>query len=551
MATVEMTGSSAIMEGLSNLSIVRQIGIMIGLAASVALGFGVVLWSQEPNYRPLQANISNADASQMIDILQQEEIQFQVDTNSGIIMVEADRIHDARLKLASAGYTTGDMQGYELLDKQQKFGTSQFMEKAKYHRSLEGELGKTVMNMSAVRGARVHLAIPKPAIFLNESRNPTASVFVELYSGRRLEPQHVAAIQQLVSSSIPEMRAKDVSVVDSKGMLLSEDESNEDFVRAGRQLEYTRSYEKGVIKRISDILVPIVGQDNFRSQVTAAIDFTVVEQAEERYNPDLPALRSERTVKEITKQGEQVGGVPGALSNQPPAAGTAPEQANAEAANAEQNVGRKNERSQAARNFELDRTISHTRHQVGEVERINVAVVIDDRQIRSGTGADAVSEYQALPEAEVTRITSLIKDAIGFSPARGDTVNVVNQPFYRSIEEVYEVEEVPLWENPMVIDLATKGVGVLVVIILLFGFIRPLLNRLASVAESESTFDLPDEMELAPEPELDEITLTGGPESLLPGPDQSYESQLNAIKGMVADDPRRVSQVVKTWLNAG
>ena len=176
MAAAELSGSNAIMEGLSNLSIVRQIGIMIGLAASVALGFGVVLWSQEPTFRPLQANISNADASQMIDILQQEDIRFKVDTNSGVIMVEGERIHDARLKLASAGFSTGDVRGYELLDKQQKFGTSQFMEKARYHRSLEGELGKTITNMAAVRAARVHLAIPKPAVFLNESRNPTAFV---------------------------------------------------------------------------------------------------------------------------------------------------------------------------------------------------------------------------------------------------------------------------------------------------------------------------------------------------------------------------------------
>ena len=242
----EYSGSNAVMEGLSNLSILRQIGIMIGLAASVALGFGVVLWSQEPTYRPLQANVSNADASQIVDILSQQEIKFKVDTNNGVIMVESDRIHDARLELARAGYSLGDTNGYELLDKQQQFGTSQFMEKARYHRSLEGELSKTIASMSAIRGARVHLAIPKPAVFIDQQRNPSASVMVELYPGRKLEPNQVVAIQQLVSSSIPEMQAKHVSVVDNKGMLLSDDQENEDFVRAARQLDYTMSLEKKI-----------------------------------------------------------------------------------------------------------------------------------------------------------------------------------------------------------------------------------------------------------------------------------------------------------------
>ena len=547
----EYAGSNAVMEGLSNLSIVRQIGIMIGLAASVALGFGVVLWSQEPNFRPLQANISNVDASQMIDILSQEEIQYKVDTNNGVIMVESSRIHDARLKLASAGYTLGDSSGYELLDKQQQFGTSQFMEKARYHRSLEGELAKTIGSMSAVRGARVHLAIPKPAVFIDQQRTPSASVMVELYSGRELEPNQVVAIQQLVSSSIPEMHSRHVSIVDNKGSLLSEDEQNEDFVRAARQLDYTGNLEASLNKRISDILYPIVGQDAYRSQVTAEVDFTVVEQAEERYNPDLSALRSERTVTENMVVGQGAGGVPGALTNTPPGAGVAPEQVTGATGEEGRSSNSMNERNQAARNFELDRTVSHTRHQVGRLERLTVAVVIDDRKVVTGTGEEKTITYEAIPEPELLRMTSLIQDAVGFDATRGDSVNVMNQPFVRLEEEIFEIPDVPIWEQQGVLDIGIKILGLFFVFLLVFGFLKPLVNRLASVAESESSFDLPDEMELAPEPELEEITLTGGPESLLPGPDQSYESQLNAIKGMVADDPRRVAQVVKSWLNAG
>ncbi|HBF07115.1 MAG TPA: flagellar basal body M-ring protein FliF [Gammaproteobacteria bacterium] len=546
----EYSGSNAVMEGLSNLSILRQIGIMIGLAASVALGFGVVLWSQEPTYRPLQANVSNADASQIVDILSQQEIKFKVDTNNGVIMVESDRIHDARLELARAGYSLGDTNGYELLDKQQQFGTSQFMEKARYHRSLEGELSKTIASMSAIRGARVHLAIPKPAVFIDQQRNPSASVMVELYPGRKLEPNQVVAIQQLVSSSIPEMQAKHVSVVDNKGMLLSDDQENEDFVRAARQLDYTMSLEKKIQQRLDDILLPIVGNDNFRAQVSADVDFTVVEQAEERFNPDVNALRSERIVEENMMQGSGAMGVPGALANTPPGGGVAPEQATNDAV--EGGTAKAiNERKQAAKNFELDRTVSHTRHQVGRLERLTVAVVIDDRRVITGTGEEQTVTYEPIPEAELARITALVRDAVGYDASRGDSVNVMNQPFVRLEDDLVEIPEVPLWEQQGVRDFAIRALGILLVFILVFGFLKPLLSRLASVAEGENSFELPDEMELAPEPELDEITLTGGPESLLPGPDQSYESQLNAIKGMVADDPRRVAQVVKSWLNAG
>ena len=403
----EYSGSNAVMEGLSNLSILRQIGIMIGLAASVALGFGVVLWSQEPTYRPLQANVSNADASQIVDILSQQEIKFKVDTNNGVIMVESDRIHDARLELARAGYSLGDTNGYELLDKQQQFGTSQFMEKARYHRSLEGELSKTIASMSAIRGARVHLAIPKPAVFIDQQRNPSASVMVELYPGRKLEPNQVVAIQQLVSSSIPEMQAKHVSVVDNKGMLLSDDQENEDFVRAARQLDYTMSLEKKIQQRLDDILLPIVGNDNFRAQVSADVDFTVVEQAEERFNPDVNALRSERIVEENMMQGSGAMGVPGALANTPPGGGVAPEQATNDAV--EGGTAKAiNERKQAAKNFELDRTVSHTRHQVGRLERLTVAVVIDDRRVITGTGEEQTVTYEPIPEAELARITALV-----------------------------------------------------------------------------------------------------------------------------------------------
>jgi len=398
----------------------------------------------------------------------------------------------------------------------------------------------------------VHLAIPKPAVFVDQARNPSASVMIELYPGRRLEQGQVVAIQQLVSSSIPEMKSKYVSVVDSKGHLLSPDEENVEFARAARQLDYTKNLEDKMSRRLSDILMPIIGQNNYRVQVSADVDFTMVEQAEERFNPDLPALRSERVSSETLAKGDRVGGVPGALSNTPPGQALAPEKVtDLEGEGVAKADSASNERKQAARNFELDRTISHTRHQVGRLERLTIAVVVDYRKVITGEGETRKVSYEPWPQEELARMTALVKDAVGFSATRGDSVNLTNQAFIRDDSPVVEFEPEPIWKQAEVQEYGRLGLGFIFVLLLVFGFFKPLLGRLAAVGDADNMYDLPDELELAPEPELEEITLTGGPESLLPGPDLSFEAQLNAIKGMVADDPRRVAQVVKSWLQAG
>ncbi len=245
-------------------------------------------------------------------------------------------------------------------------------------------------------------------------------------------------------------------------------------------------------------------------------------------------------------------GVPGALSNQPPGPTDVPEVANRadQGIESTESMPAGNQRQQVARNYEIDRTISHTKHQVGVVKRLSVAVVLDDRKVTEGEGKEAKLVRQPLAPEELARITTLVKDAIGFSTNRGDTINVINQPFVDEETIEGEIPEAAIWEQPWVWDIGKQMAGLLGILILLLFVLRPILGSLASVAETETVTELPDEMELAPEPELEEITLSGGPESLLPGPDQSYDSQLNAIKGMVADDPRRVAQVVKTWLQS-
>lgn len=544
----------AILDGLGGLSVVKQIGLMIGLAASIALGFGVVLWSQEPDFTPLYTDISHLEAGQVADLLQRENIRFKVDTASGMLLVESNRIHDARMKLASEGFPTGAAVGYELLDKEQAFGTSQFMEKTRYHRSLEGELAKTISSMNRVRGARVHLAIPKRSVFISDSRRPSASVFVELYPGQSLERMQVAAIVQLVAASIPELQEKHVTVVDQRGQLLSEPDNNSELVMAAKQLDYTKQIEQRYIERISNILQSIVGPEGYRVQVSADVDFNQTEQTSEYFSPDLPAVRSEQTMSEVVGAEGAASGIPGALSNQPPGAVTAPETAAAAAEQAQAANG--NVRQQATRNFELDRTISHTRHQVGSVKRLTVAVVLDDKPTLV-TGADNKQELkrQPLSDAELERIRVLVRDAIGFTAARGDSVTVINQPFHQlQPAELAEIPPPPLWEQPWFWDLVKRGGGFLLVIFLIFGVLRPILKRLADAGKDESLAVL--ESQLGGSLGMDgalaggpEVTLTGASNPLLPGPNASYEQHLDAVKSMVAEDPRRVAQVVKTWIS--
>lgn len=538
-------GGAAVMDGFTNLSIIRQVGLMIGLAASVAIGFGVVLWSQEPDYRPLYADMSNLDAVSVSSMLAQQNIRYKMDMEKGVLMVESGKVHDARLALASAGLPSGSGIGYELLDKDTKLGTSQFMEQARYHRSIEGELAKTISNIDSVRTARVHLAIPRRTVFVGDNREPSASVFVDLYPGRSLEKHQIASVVHLVASSIPQLNSKKVTVIDQKGRLLSDSGGDSDIAVAAKNLEYHRALEDKYRDRVINILTPILGVDRFNVQVSAEVDFTQMEQTAESYNPDLPALRSEQVLKEEQAAGAGAMGVPGALSNQPPVDGAAPEVAAGETAEATGDSA-SNSRSQATRNYELDRTISYTKHQVGGVQKLSVAVVVDDKVEKGSSGGEV--NRTPLTADEIERLTILVKDAIGFNATRGDSVTVLNQPFVFE-EETFEVVEKAFYENDWFWDVTKTGLGWFLLLILILGVLRPILKGLAASAGDVTMPDEVDEIEIAPELDMDEmVTISGGPESLLPGPEEGYEEQLSAVKGMVAEDPRRVAQVIKTWI---
>ncbi len=564
------------LENLSQMPMLRQIGLLVGLAASVAIGFAVVLWSQQPDYRPLYGSLSGMDTKQVMETLAAADIPYNVEPNSGALLVKAEDVSRARLKLAAAGVAPSDGNvGFEILDKEQGLGTSQFMEATRYRRGLEGELARTISALSNVKAARVHLAIPKSSVFVRDERKPSASVLVELYPGRSLEAGQVMAIVNLVATSVPELDKSQVTVVDQKGNLLSSQLENTELTVAGKQFDYTRRMEGLMTQRVHNILQPVLGNDRYKAEVSADVDFSAVESTAEQFNPDQPALRSEQSVNEQRSSSSGPQGVPGALSNQPPGPATAPQTTGGGAAGAAAAIqpgqplldanGQQvmdpatgqpmlapyptDKRQQSTKNFELDRSISHTRQQQGRLTRLSVAVVVDDQvKIDPANGNSTTVPWSA---EDLSRFTRLVQDAVGFDASRGDSVSVINVPFAADRGET--IAEIPFYSQPWFWDIVKQVLGVLFILVLVFGVLRPVLNNITGGGKqsgNDSDMELGGMIGLDGELANDRVSL-GGPQSiLLPSPSEGYDAQLNAIKSLVAEDPGRVAQVVKEWINA-
>jgi flagellar M-ring protein FliF len=532
-----------VVAGFNKLSIVRQAAMLGGFALAVALTIAIFIWSKEPNFKPLINRMQDYNAQEIIEVLQREGIDFEIDPSSQILMVNADEVHDARLKLAAASLIDDKTVGLELLDNESNLGTSHFIESARYRRGLEGELGRTIASIQAVRNARVHLAIPKQSVFVRDHRQPRASVFLELYAGAALHKDQVEAIVNLVSSSISEMDKGAVSVVDQKGNLLSKIEHNSQELLATKQLQYTERVEDSISTRVNSILKPVLGVENYKAEVSADIDFTVVEQSEETFNPDLIAVRSEQLINEQTVSGAD-GGIPGALSNQPPGQAEAPEQIDPATG---QPITPLDKRSETTRNYEVDRTLSYKQQQVGRINRLTVAVVINDKQsINAESG-----ETQFLPwaEADLERLEILVKDTVGFNAARGDSVNVINSPFMGKGE--VELGSPEFWTQPWFWEIMKQVLAGLFLLVLIFGVIRPTINSIANKGRSdEDSLGLDELSDAEDEFDEDRVTLSGADDFILPGASESFERQLDALKGLIAEDPARVAQLVIQWIHA-
>jgi len=532
---------NASFQGMTHLPIVRQLGLLIGLAASIALGVYLVLWSRTPNYSVLYHQVSPRDAAEIVNVLQQQNIAYQMDTETGLVLVDAKKVHEARIALAAQDLPHSAGDGFELIEKDQGFGTSDFIQNARYQRALEGELARTIMAISAVENARVHLALPKESAFLADKRKPSASVFINLAPGRHLGDEQVSAIIHLVASSVPDMDSSQVTLVDNKGHLLSNSDPTSGIGLSSRQMEYKRKVEANLAGNIENILLPIVGANKVRAQVVASMDFTQLEMTQESFDPDAPAVRSEQRVEEHSQGSAAQGGVPGALSNQPPGAATAPQQAGSAGASTQAKGANKSQVRYTINN-ELDRSIVHRRQSPGAIKRLSVAVVVDHKMVRNDKGEMVSTAYT---QDELNRFTTLAKEAVGFDAIRGDSVNIINAEF--SVPPAIDAAPpTSLLDKPWVWDVGKQVLGGLLAALVLFGVLRPVMRNLSRIppaaqAAASGTGDGLDE---------DQVTLTNEKGQRIPKANE-YESDLEMAKALVVQEPKRVAQVVKQWVNEG
>lgn len=529
---------------LDLLTIQQKLGLAAGVAALFALFAGLWMWGQTPDYRVLYSNLSDRDGGAIIESLQQMNIPYKFAEGGGALLVPSDQVHEARLKLASQGLPKGGNVGFELMENQ-RFGITQFAEQVNYQRALEGELARSVQSIGAVAAARVHLAIPKPSVFVKEQQKPSASVVLSLQGGRTLDSAQVSAIVHLISSSVPQMSAKDVTVVDQNGTLLSA--NHEGNLNGGaldaNQLKYVQQIEQNYIKRIESLLLPLLGPNNVRAQVAADIDFSRTEQTAEIFkpnqNPAETAIRSQQSSESMSGAGLSATGVPGALTNQPPVPPTAPIVAGAPAgATATEAAAPSSLQKDSTVNYEVDRTIRHTVLPVGSIKRLSVAVVVNgDRKV---TDAKGKVTSKPLTDEEKEQINNLVRDAVGFDQARGDSLNVQVAAFTESKETV---EELPFWKQTGVIELAKDllkyGLIAAVMFFIVFRIIKPAFQTLLTPPSRTGGF----------EAVVGEEGAAGAEAAALAPAAPSYDHSLQTARQVAQQEPKIVASVIKEWVS--
>ena len=529
------------LQNISKYPLLRQAGLLVGLAASVALGVAIVFWSQTPDYTTLYKELPDSELAQVADVLKQNNIKFKL--SAGGIMVSANDVDKARMQLAAQGLPNFKPEGFDILNEEQGFGTSQFIQSARYQHALEEELSRSISALRNVRSARVHLALPKQSVFVRNRKKASASVIINLYSGHRMNDDQVSAITYMVASSVPNLQVEEVTVVDQMGRLLTESSDKEQVLNSN-QLEYTNKVEQNYIDRINNILMPFLGSNGFKAQVNAQIDFTRIEKTSEVYNPDVSATRSKQQLTEsISGSGDA--GVPGALSNQPPGGSIAPETVTDFGTNEEDgNSGIFKNKETITQNFELDKTISHTQFSTGNVNRISIAVVVDDKK---EIAEDGTTTATPRTEDEIKRITTLVREAVGFNAQRGDTVNIINAGFVAPTA-IEALPDVPLWEQAWFWPVVKQTLAALLILYIIFGVIKPVFNNLSRPHKELTGIESGGSEGQA--------ALTGGESgsigdeeaNALPKPSNDYDIQLDMARKLVVDDPKIAAQVVKNWL---
>jgi flagellar M-ring protein FliF len=527
----------------------RPLLLLVGIAASVAVGVAVMLWWQGPNWTLLYGNLEAGDASQVVQALQTAGIKYKLNDSNGAVMVPSEQLHDARLKLAAQGLPESSSSSMDRINKESGLGVSQFMETARYQSALESDLARTIGALRNVVAARVHLAMSRESAFVRDHRPATASVLLQLRPGGRLEPEEVQAIVHLIASSIPDLSAEQVTIVDQQGRLLSAPGSAQSIAESERFAAAQRVGES-YAQHIEALIVPLVGAGRVHAQVSADLDTLEAEETHEQYKPDSAVVRSEQTAETVGPAvGAAAGGVPGALTNQPPAGGSiatppapaaaakpATGAAAAAAANAAPSATPpatpENVSKQATRSFEIDRTLSYTKKPGGHIKRLTVAVLIDNVPKAAEGGKTTVEPLSA---AQIEDVTRLVKNAVGFDESRGDSVSVVNAPFHEEISDL-KPEPIPIWQRPMVQDVARLGLGAAVLLALALGVLRPMVRSLTVQTLT------------APPMGANGQGMLGEFQGAAPPSPLAYEQQVVHARSLVAQDPKRVAQVVRTWV---
>jgi flagellar M-ring protein FliF len=506
----------------------RQILLFVGVAAAVAIGVAMALWSQGENYTPLFSGLGDRDLGEITAQLDSAKVPYKLDSGSGSLLVPADRKYQVRMQLAGSGLPHGTGLGVEEMSGRAAFGQTPFMENALYVRAVENELAQTIGAMQPVEMARVHLALPPQSAFLRQKREPSASVMLKMFSGRRLDESQVQAVVHLVASSVPDLTPSHVVVVDQSGALLTNANDDSASGLSSSQFEYRKQIEEEYSSRITNLVGSIVGSERVRASVAAELDFTQTEQTRESFDPNVQLVRSENS-RENTQRGEGVQGVPGALSNQPPQVARPPAGAQAQAA-AETPVSTSKEQT---RNFELDKTVSHTRQAVGAIKRLSIGVLVDNKPPAQARGAST-----PLTEQEITSLTTLVKQAVGFDEMRGDTISLVNSAF-QVVAPVAAPPATPMWQNPQIWNIGRQVLGALLVLALAYFVLRPMmqiLTRPQPIAPAASGPEFAAQLQ---------PVMIGGRAMALP---MGYDDRMAAARSVAGQDPRQVAQVVRNWV---
>jgi flagellar M-ring protein FliF len=534
---------SGFMDSIGGTDIVRQITLIIALVICVAIAVFILIWANEPDYRPL-ARMETQELIETLDYFDGAQIDYRLEGNT--VYVSSEQYQMIKLGMTRQGITQGNTAGVDIIMQDMGFGVSQRVEKVRLKHAREQQIARTIEEMTAVSRAKVLLALPKENVFARREKKASATVVVTTRRGSMISSGEVNSIVDIVASAVQGLEPDRVTVTNSDGRLLNSGSQGAESARSRKEYELEKKRESAYIEKIDSILIPVLGLGNYTAQADVSMDFTSLEQTQRTYNPDLPAIRSEMTTEE-NSVGGFIAGIPGALTNQPPADANIPERANG--SSTQQSPGRSHK--EETRNYELDTTVSYTKQQVGMIRRLSVSVALD---YVTTTAADGTESIAPRAQAELLDIRRLLQGGIGFDVTRGDSLEVVSIPFNR--EDEYTVIDVPFWEDPRFLPLIKLGSGIFIIALLILVVVRPMVRKLinpdglkSDELGADEGLDLGDETISLLGEDFDESQVGFAADGTFMLPDlHKDEDILKAVRALVANEPELSSQVVKNWM---